>query len=244
MVDQRNECRGCKRFLHISSVKKLADHKQLDIFATPRWALQWQSNYQRSQRADAICINSDRTGFHYSSSPSRSYHDQRHWLLKAESRGYHVVRAAFCKSVLISNLLYMIHILLPRKKVPYENYRKVFRTSQRSLEKELSFVQSTSGDLAKRATGSDTPTQDDMVASLDSMIGRVEGLKRKVHTLPLFSAPLLYLICRSSAFRITRVYWWSDSDCNERTVGPPVGLGGRTVSSFLRVVKMVGYQAR
>ena len=64
--------------------------------------------------------------------------------------------------------------------VPYENYRKIFRTSQRHVERELGAVIATSNELANRAT-SGALDGDDVVKSIDSMIGRVENLKRKVN---------------------------------------------------------------
>ncbi len=62
--------------------------------------------------------------------------------------------------------------------VPYENYRKVFRTSQKAIEKELGAVQNVANELIKKdASGSDA---DATVRAIDGMISRVEGLKRKV----------------------------------------------------------------
>ena len=61
--------------------------------------------------------------------------------------------------------------------VPYENYRKIFRTSQRHVERELAAVLTTSNDLANQATSG----TDDVLKSMDNMIGRVENLKRKVN---------------------------------------------------------------
>ncbi|KAI0044960.1 hypothetical protein FA95DRAFT_1496231 [Auriscalpium vulgare] len=70
----------------------------------------------------------------------------------------------------------------PFARVPFENYRKVFRTSQRVIERELTAVQASSNDLAKRAKlGS--PDPEEAVKSIDAMIGRVEGLKRKLSDL-------------------------------------------------------------
>ena len=66
--------------------------------------------------------------------------------------------------------------------VPYENYRKVFRTSQKYIEKELGAVQTSAGDVAKKAystTSSDRKAEDSL-KSIDSMIARIENLKRKV----------------------------------------------------------------
>lgn len=64
--------------------------------------------------------------------------------------------------------------------VPYENYRKIFRTSQRHVERELGAVLTTSNELVNQAT-SGALNADDVVKSMDNMIGRVENLKRKVN---------------------------------------------------------------
>jgi macrophage erythroblast attacher len=63
--------------------------------------------------------------------------------------------------------------------VPYENYRKVFRTTQRHVERDLKTVQVTATDLAKQSssTGVDSEAA---VQSIDAMISTVENLKRKV----------------------------------------------------------------
>jgi len=63
--------------------------------------------------------------------------------------------------------------------VPYENYRKIFRTSQKNLERELNAVQSTSNELAD-GSSSGALAAEDALKSIDNMIGKVEGLKRKV----------------------------------------------------------------
>jgi macrophage erythroblast attacher len=67
----------------------------------------------------------------------------------------------------------------PFTRVPYENYRKVFRTTQKNIERELGAVQIAVSDLSKRAK-SGTQTPQDATKSIDGMIGRVENLKRKV----------------------------------------------------------------
>ncbi|KAF8068893.1 CTLH/CRA C-terminal to lish motif domain-containing protein [Lyophyllum atratum] len=70
----------------------------------------------------------------------------------------------------------------PFARVPYENYRKVFRTSQKNVERELGAVQSTAADLANRgASGSLEKTE--ALNSIEGMIGRVESLKRKLSDL-------------------------------------------------------------
>ncbi|KAF5310514.1 hypothetical protein D9619_008011 [Psilocybe cf. subviscida] len=67
----------------------------------------------------------------------------------------------------------------PFARVPYENYRKVFRTSQKNVERELGGVQTASNELvAQAADGSLTPEA--ALRSIDSMIGKVENLKRKL----------------------------------------------------------------
>ncbi|RDB29732.1 Macrophage erythroblast attacher [Hypsizygus marmoreus] len=70
----------------------------------------------------------------------------------------------------------------PFARVPYENYRKVFRASQKNVERELGAVQSSSSDLASRGV-SGSLGKDDALDSIDTMIGRVESLKRKLSDL-------------------------------------------------------------
>lgn len=60
--------------------------------------------------------------------------------------------------------------------MPYENYRKVFRSCQKNIEKELTSVQNAANDLSKR--GELDP--EDAIKAIDGMITRVENLKRKV----------------------------------------------------------------
>lgn len=67
----------------------------------------------------------------------------------------------------------------PFVKVPYEQMRKTFRTSQRILEKEMANLTSTSSDLAKRSlTGSTNP--EEICKALDGMLERLNKLKRKL----------------------------------------------------------------
>lgn len=65
--------------------------------------------------------------------------------------------------------------------MPYENYRKIFRISQKNVERELGGVQTMSNELLARATD-DTLSPDDALKSIDNMIGKVENLKRKVNS--------------------------------------------------------------
>ncbi|KAJ7792959.1 hypothetical protein B0H14DRAFT_3094099 [Mycena olivaceomarginata] len=82
----------------------------------------------------------------------------------------------------MANKLNVDGILLfeqPFARVPYENYRKVFRTTQRHVERDLKTVQVTATDLAKQSssTGVDSEAA---VQSIDAMISTVENLKRKL----------------------------------------------------------------
>jgi macrophage erythroblast attacher len=88
--------------------------------------------------------------------------------------------------------------------VPYENYRKIFRTSQKNVERELGAVLSTSKDLSSRAS-SGSVDQEAALKSVDGMIGRVENLKRKVHSMtpPGSTLSLLGII----AVGFTRYGW-------------------------------------
>jgi len=70
----------------------------------------------------------------------------------------------------------------PFVRVPYENYRKVFRASQRNIERELGNVQTTSNELQKRTRGNEVNLED-AAKTVDGMIARVENLKRKLSDL-------------------------------------------------------------
>ncbi|KIP04735.1 hypothetical protein PHLGIDRAFT_109198 [Phlebiopsis gigantea 11061_1 CR5-6] len=67
----------------------------------------------------------------------------------------------------------------PFARVPYENYRKVFRTSQKNIEKELGALQAAAADLARRAQAG-TVVPEDALKAVDAMSRRAEGLKRKL----------------------------------------------------------------
>ncbi|PPR04866.1 hypothetical protein CVT26_012697 [Gymnopilus dilepis] len=70
----------------------------------------------------------------------------------------------------------------PFARVPYENYRKIFRTSQKNVERDLGGVQTIANDLASRGSGGNL-SPEEAVKSIDSMIGKVENLKRKLSDL-------------------------------------------------------------
>uniref|UniRef100_D8QHA9 CTLH domain-containing protein n=2 Tax=Schizophyllum commune (strain H4-8 / FGSC 9210) TaxID=578458 RepID=D8QHA9_SCHCM len=67
----------------------------------------------------------------------------------------------------------------PFARVPYENYRKIFRTSQKQIEREMGPVQTGVAKLAKDAEAGSLDSAQAM-ESIDAMIARVEGLKRKL----------------------------------------------------------------
>ena len=68
--------------------------------------------------------------------------------------------------------------------MPYENYRKVFRTSQKNIEKELGALQTAAADLVKKAqAGHAAP--DEALKAVEGMMKRAETLKRKVRAGPL-----------------------------------------------------------
>ncbi|KAL4072490.1 CTLH/CRA C-terminal to lish motif domain-containing protein [Scleroderma yunnanense] len=69
----------------------------------------------------------------------------------------------------------------PFARVPHENYRKVFRASQRNIERELGNVLSLSADLQKR--WKDEGNLEEAAKAVDGMITRVENLKRKLSDL-------------------------------------------------------------
>ncbi|KIJ61640.1 hypothetical protein HYDPIDRAFT_115817 [Hydnomerulius pinastri MD-312] len=70
----------------------------------------------------------------------------------------------------------------PFARVPYENYRKVFRASQRNIERELGNAQTASIELHKRTKGNEVNLED-AAKTVDGMIARVENLKRKLSEL-------------------------------------------------------------
>ncbi|ESK92860.1 Macrophage erythroblast attacher [Moniliophthora roreri MCA 2997] len=70
----------------------------------------------------------------------------------------------------------------PFTRVPYENYRKIFRLAQKQTEREYGAIQTTANDITKRI-GSDELGKEDMIASIDVMISRVKTLKRKLSEL-------------------------------------------------------------
>ncbi|OCL05024.1 protein fyv10 [Glonium stellatum] len=75
------------------------------------------------------------------------------------------------------------HLLLdqPLLRMPYELSRKNFKTAQRYVEREREFVLTALKTTANAAMSS--PNSSDPLGSLDSMISRMQGLKRKLEGL-------------------------------------------------------------
>ncbi|KAJ7064914.1 CTLH/CRA C-terminal to lish motif domain-containing protein [Mycena amicta] len=67
----------------------------------------------------------------------------------------------------------------PFARVPFENYRKVFRTTQRNVERDMKAVQTSAHDLAKQSADGSLASEA-AIQSIDSMIANVENLKRKL----------------------------------------------------------------
>ncbi|KAF7316383.1 hypothetical protein MIND_00157100 [Mycena indigotica] len=67
----------------------------------------------------------------------------------------------------------------PFARVPFENYRKVFRSTQRNVERDMKAVQNSVQDLTKQSSEG-TLAPDAAVESIDAMIANVENLKKKL----------------------------------------------------------------
>ena len=64
-------------------------------------------------------------------------------------------------------------------RVPFEHYKKTLRANHRAVEKEMSAVISGVNEAADLSP-------DDAVNHLNSLVSRLQGLKRKVHCWPNF----------------------------------------------------------
>ncbi|KZT25715.1 hypothetical protein NEOLEDRAFT_1064715 [Neolentinus lepideus HHB14362 ss-1] len=102
----------------------------------------------------------------------------------------------------------------PFVRVPYENYRKVFRTSQRNIEKDMGALQNAATELEKRwsAGASDT---DDAVKAVEGMIGKVENLKRKLSELHATSGKPTQEVMRQRLKYLAQVETMQSSDSHE-----------------------------
>jgi hypothetical protein len=144
----------------------------------------------------------------------------------------------YCSS---SNLLpeyvitfFMTSTVIQIIKVPYENYRKVFRASQRNVERELGAVHSASTDLANRAESGNVDNEE-VLKAIDTMIGRVENLKRKVcGFLPIC---VIRILCFGISFRTCKKQQGSlprMSCVNACTILPKLRLYQRLACQNLR----------
>jgi macrophage erythroblast attacher len=68
----------------------------------------------------------------------------------------------------------------PFVRVPYENYRRVFRASQKIVEKELVAINTSANEAASRV-----PSPQESLKAIEGMIARAENLKRKVQCISL-----------------------------------------------------------
>ena len=66
--------------------------------------------------------------------------------------------------------------------VPYESLRRTLRTSQKHVERDLAAIQTTVADAAK-STAPITP--ESALATVDNLLGRMRGLKRKLSDVAL-----------------------------------------------------------
>lgn len=76
-------------------------------------------------------------------------------------------------------------------RVPFEHYKKTIRANHRVVEKEISAVVSGVSDAADR----DDLSRDDAVSHLNSLVSRLQGLKRKVSQLLSPRCPPFQFTC-------------------------------------------------
>ncbi|KAF9010185.1 CTLH/CRA C-terminal to lish motif domain-containing protein [Cyathus striatus] len=67
-------------------------------------------------------------------------------------------------------------------RVPYENYRKIFRTQQKNIQRDITALQNAASELVKAAQAGDV-SQSDALKTVDGMITRIENLKAKLFDL-------------------------------------------------------------
>jgi len=66
-------------------------------------------------------------------------------------------------------------------KVPYEQFRKAFRSTQRSFERDFTQLTSSAADISRSGTeGDDISAQQNPAVALDAMIARVETFRKRV----------------------------------------------------------------
>ena len=123
---------------------------------------------------------------------------------KLNVEGILLLEQPFAKVNLLSFVSF--HLLTGPFQVPYENLRKIFRTSQRYIERELGVLQNASADLSKK-TAKQMYDPSETLRTIDGMVGRVEGLKRKVrcsfdHTNVILKSFLINHLCLGNALAV------------------------------------------
>ncbi|EGG24215.1 lissencephaly type-1-like motif-containing protein [Cavenderia fasciculata] len=76
-----------------------------------------------------------------------------------------------------SNLSEEIQLERPLLKAPVEQLNKLFRNTQKSLEKEMTVLVNTINDMNKRK---DTITKDEVSTTIDKLLNKMNNLKRKI----------------------------------------------------------------
>lgn len=124
--------------------------------------------------------------------------------------------------------------------VPYENYKKIFRTQQKNVEKDFTAIQSSSNDMLSK-TRQGTLQSEDALKAIDGMIGRVENLKRKVcipHTV------LIEMQSFHHNHPVDRLAWTrrqTYTGCHTRTSTSPCDCGIVAELKSAWIFKMGGY---
>ncbi|KAL1446876.1 hypothetical protein WDU94_005647, partial [Cyamophila willieti] len=67
----------------------------------------------------------------------------------------------------------------PTLKVPYEILNKKFRAAQKTIDREVSYVQSVANELEKTIASPGTPPITEVTRLLGGMFERLQALKRK-----------------------------------------------------------------
>ena len=106
---------------------------------------------------------------------------------KINIEGAMLLEQSFAKVLMFFSIAGHCHLLV--YKVPYEHYRKVFRTSQRLVEREMSAIQSMSNELSSQEF-----SRSNALDKVQNMISKAEGLKRKVSLYSYIIPPLYSLL--------------------------------------------------
>lgn len=93
-----------------------------------------------------------------------------------ESMGSVTAKIASARLIRLTESMKLEHQLM---RVPLEHLKKTMRANHRSIEKEVSVVLSTVKELSDESVDSSTS---DAVQKLNSLVSRLQGLKRKVRS--------------------------------------------------------------